>query len=235
MIIQILKEFGLQIINGIGVTLLLAISGTIFGLIIAIVFGSFLSKNKNPFSSKINQIITKVFQTIIKVYVNVFRGTPMIVQAVLFYYTFYQIGINWSPICAGIFTISLNTGAYLTEIIRSSIASISKEQKEAGLAIGFTNFQVFILITLPQALKNAMAAIGNELIINIKDSAVLGVITIVDLYGVCEIAAGRYGVFIESMLIAAAIYLCLTIIFSKLFNWIEKKIGAPTKPITSSN
>lgn len=231
----ILKNYWKVILNGIGTTLFLAIVGTLLGLIIALLFGSVLSLKPSPFDSKAKTIVKKVLKGIINVYTTVFRGTPMIVQAMIFYYTFYKIGIKWSYTAAGLFTVTLNTAAYLTEVIRSGINSINEDQTEAGLSVGLSSFKTFLFIIFPQALKNSMASIGNELIVNIKDTSVLSVIMIVDLYNACSMAGSAYSAVLESMLIAAAIYLCLTTIFSVLFRKIEKLLGAPTKAITSSN
>ena len=192
----------------------------------------FASLNKvKKFISKLQ----KVAKAIINIYTTVFRGTPMIVQAIIFYYSFYNFGIRWSYTTAGIFTVTLNTAAYLTEVVRSGISSINKDQTEAGLAVGLTNLQTFFFIILPQALKNSMASIGNELIVNIKDTSVLSVILIVDLYNACSLAGSTYGAFVEPMLIAAAIYFILTSLFSIILRKIEKMLGAPTKALTSSN
>lgn len=232
---HILENYGLLILKGVGTTLLLAIIGTILGLLIALFLGSILSLEESPFDSKTKKYAKKIGKAIINVYVTVFRGTPMIVQAMIFYYTFYKMGIRWSYTTAGMFTVTLNTAAYLTEVVRSGIASINKDQTEAGLSIGLSPFKTFLYIVLPQALKNSMASIGNELIVNIKDTSVLSVIMIVDLYNACSLAGSAYGAVLESMLIAAAIYLCLTSFFSVVLRKIEKLIGAPTKAITSSN
>ncbi len=231
----IIKNYGKLILQGVGITLLLSVVGTILGLLIALIFGSLLSIESSPFDSNVKRRFNKVIKLIIKAYVTVFRGTPMIVQAMIFFYTFHQIGINWSATVAGLFTVTLNTGAYLTEVVRGGINSVSKDQKEAGLSIGLSTFQTFRLIILPQALKNSMASIGNELIVNIKDTSVLSVIMVVDLFNACKTAAGKYAAHTEAMLIAAAIYLCLTLFFSYVLQKIEKKIGAPIKALTSSN
>lgn len=231
----IIKNYGKLIIQGVGVTLLLSVVGTILGLLLALIFGSILSKEESPFTSSIKNAFNADIKRLIKVYVTVFRGTPMIVQAMIFFYTFHQIGINWSATVAGLFTVTLNTGAYLTEVVRSGISSVSKSQKEAALSIGLTNFQAFRLIVLPQTLKNAMASIGNELIVNIKDTSVLSVIMVVDLFNACKIAAGKYAAYSEAMFIAAGIYLFLTLFFTYILQKIEKRIGAPLKALTSSN
>ena len=231
----ILENYGKLILKGVGTTLLLAIVGTLLGLIIALFLGSILSSQDSPFDSQLKRNLKKVIKAIINVYTTVFRGTPMIVQAIIFYYSFYNFGIKWSYTTAGIFTVTLNTAAYLTEVVRSGISSVSKDQTEAGLSVGLSNFRTFLYIVLPQALKNSMASIGNELIVNIKDTSVLSVILIVDLYNACKLAGSTYGAFVEPMLIAAAIYFILTSFFSVVLRKIEKMLGAPTKALTSSN
>ena len=231
----ILENYGKLILQGVGTTLFLAIAGTILGLIIALFLGSILSLEDSPFDTKTKKIIKKITCAVINVYTTVFRGTPMIVQAIIFYYSFYSMGITWSYTTAGLFTVTLNTAAYLTEVVRGGIVSVSKDQTEAGLAIGLSRFKTFVYIVLPQALKNSMASIGNELIVNIKDTSVLSVILIVDLYNACKLAGSTYSVFVEPMLIAAVIYFILTSFFSVVLRKIEKSIGAPTKALTSSN
>lgn len=231
----ILQEYGILILKGVGVTLLLSIVGTLLGLVIALFLGSIQSLNASLFETNGKKTIRKMAQTCIHIYVTIFRGTPMIVQAVIFYYSFYKMGIHWTPIVAGLFTVTLNTSAYLTEVVRGGIQSVQNDQTEAGLSIGMTSFQTFFYIRLPQALKNAMASIGNELIVNIKDTSVLSVIMIVDLYNACKIAGSKYSLFVEPMTIAAILYLGLTLFFSFLLRKIEKRIGAPTKALTSSN
>ena len=231
----ILENYGKLILQGVGSTLFLAIVGTLLGLIIALFLGSILSLEDDPFDSKIKKVIKRIICAIINVYTTIFRGTPMIVQAIIFYYGAVQMGIAWSYTSAGLFTVTLNTAAYLTEVVRGGIVAVSKDQTEAGLAIGLSRFKTFVYIVLPQALKNSMASIGNELIVNIKDTSVLSVILIVDLYTACKLAGAPYSVFVEPMLIAAVIYFILTSFFSIVFRKIEKLIGAPTKALTSSN
>lgn len=234
-ILKIVREYASQFIDGLKVTIILAVLGTIFGLLIALVFSILrtIKINKNDF------ILIKVLKYIgygfVKVYVTVFRGTPMIVQAVIFYYSFNDMGFTWSPFAAGLFTVSLNTAAYLTEVLRSGIDSVDKGQYEAARSIGLSSVKTFIYIIFPQAIKNSFASIGNELIVNIKDTSVLSVISVVDLFTVSDSAAGTYFMYVEAMLVAALLYLLLTIITSKLLQIIEKRIGVPTKGIVSSN
>ncbi len=234
-IIMIIREFWPQFLDGLKVTLLLAIVGTSIGLLIALLFSAIRVIKINKNDKLLIKVIKYIGLLFVKTYVTIFRGTPMIVQAVIFYYSFYQAGIKWSAFAAGLFTISLNTAAYLTEVLRGGITSVDKGQTEAARSIGLSSVKTFIYIVFPQAIKNSFASIGNELIVNIKDSAVLSVITVIDIFSVADSAAGKYFLFIEAMIVAALIYLILTYSVAKLLQVIEKRLGVETKEIVSSN
>lgn len=229
------SKFGIEFLKGIGNTLLLALVGTIVGLIIAFVFGSIASFEIRENEKTLIKWFKKILNGIIQVYVTIFRGTPMIVQAMIFFYGFYSIGIVWTPIQAGLFTVSINTGAYLTEVIKNGIASVDKGQKEAAESLGMSKVQTMFFVVLPQALKTQMASIGNEFIINIKDTSVLNVIMVADLYFAAKVVSDTYLMYFETMLVTAFIYLFLTYTTSKLLKIVEKRLGAPVKEITSSN
>lgn len=231
----IIEEYGSMLISGIGVTLGLALIGTIIGLFIALFLTVLRVQTPKPSDSKLVIFLKKVASGFAKFYVTIFRGTPMIVQAVIFFYSFYQMGIRWSPFAAGLFTVSLNTAAYLTEVLRGGISSIDKGQVEAAKSIGMNNIQSFIYIVFPQAIKNSFASIGNEFIVNIKDTAVLSTIMVVDIFSVANKAAGKYYLYVEAMILAAIIYLCITYATSKLLIFVEKKMHVETKEIVSSN
>lgn len=231
----ILEDFGPLFVKGIGVTLLLAFLGTIFGFIIALIFSVIRLQKINKNDIWIIKLLKKLGHGFVKTYVTVFRGTPMMVQAVIFFYSFYQIGIRWSHLQAGIFTISLNTAAYLTEVLRSGINSVDKGQYEASRSIGLNGLKTYIFVIFPQAIKNSFASIGNELIVNIKDSSVLSVITVVDLFYIAKSASSKYYWYVEAMLLAAFMYLILTFITSKILNLIERKLDIQPKDIVSSN
>ena len=225
---RIISEYYKQILLGVGRTLLLSIVGTVVGFILACLF-SYIKTKKQP------KIVGKILKVIVNVYVSVIRGTPMMVQALIFYYSFKTIGINWDPLTSGLFTISLNTTAYLTEVLRGGIESVDIGQYEAARSIGMSDFKAMILIVYPQAIKNSMASIGNEFIVNIKDSSVLNVIGVIEVYNACMMAGNKYYKVVEAMCIAAVIYLILTLTSSFILKKIEKKLGNPTKEIVSSN
>lgn len=233
--IIILEEYGPLILKGVGLTLLLSLSGTLIGLFLALIFGSIRVQEINVYDNKFVKIIKYIGIYFVKIYVTIFRGTPMIVQAAIFFYGFYQLGITWSATAAGIFTVSINTTAYLTEVIRGAIEAVDPGQKEAARSLGMSETRAMFTIVIPQGIKNAMASIGNELVINIKDTAVLSTIMLVDLFSALKTAASDTMLYMEAYLIAAAIYLFLTYSISKLLYIIEKRIGVRTKELTSSN
>ncbi len=231
----VLREYGILFADGVLITLYLAIFGTIIGFILALILGTIRVQTINPTDSRFVKGIKRIGLVFVKTYVTIFRGTPMILQAFIFFYGFKTIGINWSANLAGLFTVSLNTSAYLTEVIRGGIESIDKGQMEAARAMGMSQTKAMIYVIFPQALKNSMASIGNELIINIKDTAVLSTIGIIDLFSTIETVTGSTLLYLEAYSIGAIIYLILTLGSSKLLMLLERKIGAPTKEITSCN
>ncbi|MBP5445085.1 MAG: amino acid ABC transporter permease [Acholeplasmatales bacterium] len=230
----VVTEFKTLFWNGIVATMEISLFGTILGLVIAIIFGSLRTMKVKPKDKWIVKVFKKTINGIIKVYVTIFRGTPMIVQAMIIYYGFLKI-FNWQPFDAAMVTVIINTGAYLTEVIHSGIESVDIGQYEASRSLGFSYFKTMLLIVFPQALKNSMAAIGNEFVINIKDTSVLNVIGCVEMYYVLKISSGKTYFYTETMISGALIYLLLTYSTTKLLQHIEKKLEVPTKELPGSN
>ena len=148
----------------------------------------------------------------------------MMVQAMFIYYLGKPV-IHWTPISAGLIIISINTGAYMAEIIRAGIQSVDKGQTEAAMSLGMTTMQTLLYVVFPQAVKNSFPSIGNQLIVNIKDSSMLNVITVTELYFQTTSVAGSNYRYIETFLVSAILYLVLTTIASFLLNFIEKKMN----------
>lgn len=149
----------------------------------------------------------------------------MMVQAVFIYYLVYTKIVHWSKMTAAIFVISINTGAYMSEIVRSGIQAVDQGQNEAARALGLSNFETMLNVILPQAIKNAFPAIGNELIVNIKDSSVLMIISITELMFQSSSIAGSTYRFTETYFISAGVYLTLTSLSSFILHKIEKKLN----------
>lgn len=221
---KILQSSWPSLLLGVRNTLLVALSGTIIGLVIGLVVGGLKAIKADANSSQFVKICKKVYDVLSTVYIEVFRGTPMMVQAVFIYYSLLKV-VKWTPFVAGIFVISINTGAYMSEIIRSGIQSVDKGQTEASRSLGMSNIQTMMLVILPQAIKNAFPAIGNEFIVNIKDSSVLSVIAITELMFQGNKIAGSIYKFPETFFIIACIYLILTTVTAFILHLVEARLN----------
>ena len=229
----LLQKYGMLFLRGTGMTLLIAITGTVLGfligLLVAIVrsFTPMAARRKRSAFSSVRGVLLRAVQLLLGAYIQVFRGTPMIVQAVVIYYGAQYAGVFMDTTFAAIFIISINTGAYMAEIIRGGIFSIDKGQFEAAHAIGMTHWQTMTTVVLPQAIRNILPSVGNELIVNIKDSSVLNVISVSELFFQAKSAAGAYYRYFEVYFIIAVIYLILTLTVSRTLRWLEKKMDGP--------
>ena len=195
---------------GIKMTIAFAVVGTLAGLIIGLIIGAIRCVPLGRF--------------ITGFYVWVFRGTPMMVQAVFLYYLFKPV-LHWNNFTAGMVIISVNTAAYMAEIIRSGIQSIDPGQMEAAKSLGMTNTQTMISIIFPQAIKNTFPSLGNQFIVNIKDSCMLNAISVVELFFQAQSVAGTNMRYIEVYLVVAILYLILTTVATFVLNYVEKKIN----------
>ncbi len=223
--IEILKKYFPSFLLGIRTTLIVAISGTLIGLLIGLFVGGIRAIRPDKTAKKSLRICKKIIDILIRIYVEVFRGTPMMVQAVFIYYLVYTNIVHWDKMVAAIFVISINTGAYMAEIVRSGIQAVDPGQNEAARSLGMSSMQTMMDVILPQAIRNAFPAIGNELIVNIKDSSVLMIISITELMFQSNSVAGTTYRFTETYFVTAMIYLMLTSISSVILNAIERKIS----------
>ncbi|MFV0380039.1 MAG: amino acid ABC transporter permease [Anaerorhabdus sp.] len=222
----ILNDYA-SILFGVQNTLLVALVGTTIGLAIGLLVGGVKAIRVDDTASSFPKFLKKIYDIISSVYIELFRGTPMMIQAVFIYYALLKV-LNWTPIIAGMFVISINTGAYMSEIIRSGIQSVDKGQTEAARSLGMSNLKTMLLVVLPQAIKNAFPSIGNEFIVNIKDSSVLSIITLTELMYQGDRIAGRTYKFTETYFVILCIYLILTLTTSYILRKIEKKINKTT-------
>ena len=220
----VFSKYGAQILGGVGNTLLISILGTLIGLLIGLVNGVIrtIPTIKNP----VGRGVMKVINWLITAYVEVFRGTPMMVQAMIIYwgYAYLNAGSELPLIPSGIAIVSINTGAYITEIVRGGIISIDKGQFEGAAAIGMSHSQTMIKVVLPQVLRNILPSVSNEFVINIKDTSVLNVIGVTELYFYAASAAKNSYKTFASYLIACAIYFVLTFTITRILRLIEKKL-----------
>lgn len=227
LVLRILREYWPLILRGAGVTMLLALSGTIIGFVLGLLVGIIrsvpLPDKKNPLRYLQNGI-----NFLLSVYVEIFRGTPMIVQAMVIYYGFIMVtGVQINKIMAGIVIVSVNTGAYMAEIVRGGIDSIDKGQFDAAHAIGMNHWQTMRCVIIPQTVRNILPATGNEFVINIKDTSVLNVISVTELYYSGKDIATSYFKFFEPFLIICVVYFILTFTVTRILRFAEKLIDGP--------
>lgn len=221
----LVQQYGGLFLQGAGTTMALAIVGTLIGCIIGLLVGVLRTIPISPNANILARILHKILQIILTIYIEVFRGTPMIVQAMVVYYGSAQMfHIDMSAMFAGFLVVSINTGAYMAETVRGGIESIDVGQTEAAKAIGMTHWQTMMNVVMPQTVRNIMPQIGNNLIINIKDTSVLNVISVTELYFSGKSAAGVYYKYFETFFIISVIYLIMTYTCSRLLRWIERKI-----------
>jgi len=235
-ILLILQKYGPSLLNGAGTTIVIALVGTLIGCIIGFLIGIIQTIPIEKNDSFIKKLPLWVLKIILNIYVEVFRGTPMLVQAMFIFFGAAMYGIHMSMWFAAFFIVSINTGAYMAETVRGGILSIDDGQTEGAKAIGMTHVQTMLHVILPQALRNIMPQIGNNLIINIKDTCVLSGIGVVELFFASKSVAGTYYVYFETYTITMVMYLVMTVFFSRLLRFFEKRMeGADSYDLATTD
>ncbi|KXT76008.1 ABC transporter permease subunit [Streptococcus sp. DD12] len=230
----ILKGNWSQFLRGAGITLLISIIGTVAGLIIGLLIGVYRTAPKA--ANKFLAGLQTAFGWFLNVYIEIFRGTPMIVQAMVIYYgTAQAFGISIDRTWAAIVIVSINTGAYMSEIVRGGIFAVDKGQFEAATALGFSHNQTMRKIVLPQVVRNILPATGNEFVINIKDTSVLNVISVVELYFAGNTVATQTYQYFQTFMIIAVIYFVLTFTVTRLLRYVERRFDQDTYTIEGGN
>ena len=207
-------------------TLLLALVATVIGCLIGLVCGIL---NTIPYTKRdpfIKRFILKLIRVIVRIYVEVFRGTPMVLQAVFIFYGLpyfsnnqYRFDSLWA---AAILIVSINTGAYMAESVRGGIISIDPGQTEGAKAIGMNHYQTMTSVILPQALRNIMPQIGNNFIINVKDTSVMFIIGFMEFFAFHRQLVGLNNMYFPSATIEMIGYLAVTLTASFILRWVEK-------------
>lgn len=205
------------ILEGLFNTIIIAFFAVIIGIIIGIIVA--LIRNNYDRNGKM-----KIGNSIAKTYVNIIRGTPVILQLMIIYYVIFK-SVDVSIILVGILAFGINSGAYVSEIIRAGINSIPKGQTEAGYSLGLRYGQIMQYIVLPQAVRNILPALGNEFITLLKETSVGAYIGIIELTKASDIIASRTYDYFFPLLIIAIIYLIMTLGLSKLVNMMEVKLS----------
>lgn len=222
------SKYGVSYLNGIEATLILALVGTVIGCLIGFVCGVLNTIPCAKTDSPVKRFFLGFIRALVRIYVEVFRGTPMVLQAVFLYYGLPYFTSNAvkfeSAWAAAILVVSINTGAYMAESVRGGIISIDPGQTEGAKAIGMTHVQTMLNVILPQALRNIMPQIGNNFIINVKDTSVMFIIGFPDFFAAHRAAVGASYLYFPSATVEMAGYLTMTLVASVLLRWVEKKL-----------
>ena len=227
-ILKLWGKYGGSYLTGMRNTLILALVGTVIGCVIGFICGVL---NTIPYTDRDplpKRVLLKLVRIIVRVYVEVFRGTPMVLQAVFIYYGlpyFTDNAVKFTNIwLAAMIVVSINTGAYMAESVRGGIISIDPGQTEGAKAIGMTHVQTMLNVILPQALRNIMPQIGNNFIINVKDTSVMFIISFTEFFAFHRYITGVNNMYFPSAAIEMIGYLTMTLVASFLLRWLERKM-----------
>ena len=227
-ITKLWTKYGTAYLSGIENTLILALVGTVIGCLIGFVCGILNTIPRRPSDHPLKKLILTLVRVIIRIYVEVFRGTPMVLQAVFLFYGlpyFTDNAVKFTSVwAAAIVVVSINTGAYMAESVRGGIISVDPGQTEGAMAIGMTHVQTMTSVILPQALRNIMPQIGNNFIINVKDTSVMFIIGFPDFFAAHRATVGASYLYFPSATVEMVGYLTMTLIASFLLRWVEKKM-----------
>ncbi len=220
------QVYGKNYLQGMENTLILALAATVIGCAIGLICGIL---NTIPYTKNdlwIKRFVLKLIRVLVRIYVEVFRGTPMVLQAVFIFYGlpyFSNNALRFDDIwTAAILVVSINTGAYMAESVRGGIISVDPGQTEGAKAIGMTHVQTMLHVILPQALRNIMPQIGNNYIINVKDTSVMFIIGFTEFFAFHRYITGVNNMYFPSAAIEMIGYLCMTLVASILLRLLEK-------------
>lgn len=223
-VLNIFIKYYPQLLTGVGNTLLIALTSTAAGLALGLLTGIVRTApmSKNP----VLRALHKLLNAIIAIYVEIFRGTPMMVQSMVIYwgYAFATGGDTLPLIPSGILIVSINTGAYMAEIVRGGIISIDRGQFEGAMSIGMTHAQTMFKVIIPQVMRNILPSVSNEFVINIKDTSVLNVIGVTELYYFAGIIKRQNFQTFQTYLVVCILYFILTFTVTRLLRWVERKL-----------
>lgn len=215
----------MYIVKGLGTTLEITVFAVILGVflgVIAAIIRSTYDKTKTDMRPGPGQALLAILNAIVKLYLTVIRGTPVVVQLMITYYIIFASSTN--QLLVAVLAFGFNSGAYVAEIIRSGIMSIDNGQFEAGRSLGFNYIQTMVYIIIPQAFKNVLPALANEFIVLIKETSVSGYVGIQDMTRGGDVIRSRTFSAFMPLLAVALIYLLIVIFFSKLVSILERRL-----------
>lgn len=204
-------------LTGLGNTIIMAFFACLIGVILGLILSLVIDYNE-----KTGKLY--LLSTFAKMYIGIIRGTPALLQLMILYYIIFK-SVNINIVVVGIISFGLNSGAYVSQIIKSGLISIPKGQEEASTMLGFNYFQTMQYVIMPQALRNVLPALGNEFITLLKETSVAGYIGILELTKASDIVASSTYDYFFPLLIVAIIYLILTLGLTKLLNLFERRLS----------
>lgn len=204
-------------LTGLGNTVIMAFFACLIGVILGLILSLVIDYNEK--TGKLH-----LLSAFARMYIGIIRGTPALLQLMILYYIIFK-SVNINIVVVGIISFGLNSGAYVSQIIRSGLISIPKGQEEASTMLGFNYFQTMKYVILPQALRNVLPALGNEFITLLKETSVAGYIGILELTKASDIVASSTYDYFFPLLIVAIIYLILTLGLTKLLNLFERRLS----------
>lgn len=201
------------LLSGLGTTLTITVGAMVLGTILGVILALL----------KISKV--KPLKWISSIYIDIIRGTPVVVQLLIMYFVVFA-SVNVNKTIIAIIAFGMNSGAYVAEIIRAGIIGVDKGQTEAGRSLGLTHGQTMARIVMPQAIKSILPTYANEFIVLVKETAVAGYIAIEDLTKMGDIIRSKTYEALVPLLIVALIYLFITSILSKVFRYLEERMRA---------
>ena len=204
-------------LTGLGNTVIMAFFACLIGVILGLILSLVIDYNE-----KTGKLY--LLSDFARMYIGIIRGTPALLQLMILYYIIFK-SVNINIVVVGIISFGLNSGAYVSQIIRSGLISIPKGQEEASTMLGFNYFQTMKYVIMPQALRNVLPALGNEFITLLKETSVAGYIGILELTKASDIVASSTYDYFFPLLIVAIIYLILTLGLTKLLNFFERRLS----------
>ena len=236
-IVKLWERYASSYLGGMYSTILLALTCTLVGCLIGLVCGILQTIPNSKNDPPLKRFALLIVRGCVRIYVELFRGTPMILQAVVIYYAlpyFSDSQLRFTSVWLAAFVVvSINTGAYMAESVRGGIISIDPGQTEGAKALGMTHWQTMLFVVLPQALRNILPQIGNNLIINIKDTSVMSIIGFTDFFAIHKTVVGATYLYFPSAAIEMVGYLSMTVIASVILRLMERKMdGAESYELT---
>ena len=221
----ITKDRWKYIVKGLGNTLQIALAAVLLGILIGTIVAIIRSthdKTHETMRPGPGRTLLNIANWLCKVYLTVIRGTPAMIQILIMFFVVFSTARNGTPVA--MLTFGINSGAYVAEIIRGGIMAVDEGQNEAGRSLGLNFAQTMLYIIIPQALKNVLPALANELVTMVKESSICSVLGMAEMMFAAKTIAGSTGISLAPYTLAALVYFCINYPASKGIEAIERRM-----------